>query len=84
MVPDDTIQVYRPHGGLFIPTSLNMFALFEFAAYALVALVGAASLAVLRHRYRQRSLQNIPGPLNPSFFLGKLHGLEKTGHMLNE
>jgi hypothetical protein len=53
------------------------FALFQFAAYALVALAGAASLALLRHRFRQRSLQNIPGPSNPSLFWG--HGR----HMFN-
>jgi hypothetical protein len=55
------------------------FALFQFAAYALVALAGAASLALLRHRFRQRSLQNIPGPSNPSLFWGKLRRLEKNG-----
>ncbi|KAI9443764.1 cytochrome P450 [Lactarius psammicola] len=47
-----------------------MFSLFEFAVYALVALTGVASLAVLRHRFRQRSLQKIPGPSNPSLFWG--------------
>ncbi|KAI9453265.1 cytochrome P450 [Lactarius psammicola] len=47
-----------------------MFALFEFAAYSLLALAGVTSLAALRHRFRQRSLRKIPGPLNHSFFLG--------------
>ncbi|KAI9443760.1 cytochrome P450 [Lactarius psammicola] len=47
-----------------------MFSLFEFSAYALAALVGVASLAVLKHRFRQRSLQKIPGPSNPSLFWG--------------
>jgi hypothetical protein len=55
------------------------FALFQFAAYALVALAGAALLALLRHRFSQRSLQNIPGPSNPSLFWGKLRRLEKDG-----
>ncbi len=52
---------------------------FELVAYALVALAGAASLASLRHRFRQRSLQKIPGPPNPSYFWGKVHSLEKLG-----
>ncbi|KAI9439892.1 cytochrome P450 [Lactarius indigo] len=51
-----------------------MFALVQFFAYAcaytLVALAVAASLAVLNHRVRQRSLQRIPGPSNPSLFWG--------------
>ncbi len=64
---------------MLIPTSLNMFSLFEFAAYALVALTGAASLALLRHRIKQRSLQKIPGPSNPSLIWGELRGLEKIG-----
>ncbi|KAH8986070.1 cytochrome P450 [Lactarius hatsudake] len=45
-----------------------MLSLFEVAAYALVALAGAASLTLLRHRFRQRSLLKIPGPSNPSLF----------------
>ncbi len=64
---------------MLIPTSLNMFSLFEFVAYALVALAGVASLAVLRHRFRQRTLQKIPGPSNPSPFWGELRRLEKNG-----
>ncbi|KAH9175552.1 cytochrome P450 [Lactarius sanguifluus] len=54
-----------------------MLSLFEVAAYALVALAGAASLTLLRHRFRQRSLLKIPGPSNPSLFWGHLH------HILN-
>ncbi|KAI9461548.1 cytochrome P450 [Lactarius psammicola] len=49
-----------------------MFSLFKIFAYALVALAGVALLAVLKHRIRQRSLQRIPGPSNPSLFWGKL------------
>ncbi|KAH9175545.1 cytochrome P450 [Lactarius sanguifluus] len=45
-----------------------MLSLFEVAAYALVALAGAASLTLLRHRFRQRSLLKIPGPSNSSLF----------------
>ena len=63
---------------MLIPTSLDMFPLFQFAAYALVALAGAASLTLLRHRFRQRSLQKIPGPSNPSLFWGKLRKSEKN------
>ncbi|KAH9177419.1 hypothetical protein EDB89DRAFT_1543911 [Lactarius sanguifluus] len=87
MVQDYTSQVYRPRGGcihFLIPTFLDMFALFEFAAYAcayaLVALAVAASLAVLRHRVRQRSLQRFPGPSNPSLFWGKLCREENGSH----
>ncbi|KAH9024224.1 cytochrome P450 [Lactarius pseudohatsudake] len=47
-----------------------MFSLFDVATYALVALAGAASLTLLRHRFRQRSLLKIPGPSNPSLFWG--------------
>ncbi|KAI9463351.1 cytochrome P450 [Lactarius psammicola] len=47
-----------------------MFSLFKIFAYALVALAGVALLAVLKHRIRQRSLQRIPGPSNPSLFWG--------------
>jgi hypothetical protein len=54
-----------------------MFPLFQFATYAPVALVGAALLALLRHRFRQRGLQKIPGPSNPSLFWGHWH------HMFN-
>ncbi|KAI9458417.1 cytochrome P450 [Lactarius psammicola] len=43
---------------------------FELVAYSLVALAGAVSLSVLRHRFRQRCLQKIPGPPNPSRFWG--------------
>ncbi|KAI9440830.1 cytochrome P450 [Lactarius indigo] len=43
---------------------------FEPVAYALVALGGAAFLAALRHRFRQRCLQKIPGPPSPSYFWG--------------
>ncbi|KAH9024960.1 cytochrome P450 [Lactarius hengduanensis] len=43
---------------------------FEPAAYTLVALACAATLVVLRHGLRQRSLQKIPGPSNPSLFWG--------------
>ncbi|KAH9166702.1 cytochrome P450 [Lactarius sanguifluus] len=43
---------------------------FEPAAYALVALACVATLVVLRHGLRQRSLQKIPGPSNPSLFWG--------------
>ncbi|KAH8984241.1 cytochrome P450 [Lactarius akahatsu] len=45
-----------------------MFSLFVVAAYALVALAGAASLTFLRRRFRQRNLLKIPGPSNPSLF----------------
>ncbi|KAH9023443.1 cytochrome P450 [Lactarius pseudohatsudake] len=45
-----------------------MFSLFEVVAYALVALAGAVSLALLSHRFRQRILLKIPGPSNPSLF----------------
>ena len=55
---------------------------FELVAYALVSLVGAASFAALWHRVRQRTLQKIPGPPNPSYIWGKVHRLEKLGHML--
>ncbi|KAH9165536.1 cytochrome P450 [Lactarius sanguifluus] len=47
-----------------------MLSLFGVAAYALVALAGAASLTLLRHRFRQRSILKIPGPSNPSLFWG--------------
>ena len=50
---------------------------FERVAYALVALVGAASLAAFGHRFRQRTLHKIPGPPNPSRFWGNVHRLEK-------
>ena len=56
-----------------------MLSLFQFAVYSLAALVGTASLAILRHRFRQRSLRKIPGPSNPSIFWGKLRGLEENG-----
>ncbi|KAH9039749.1 cytochrome P450 [Lactarius hengduanensis] len=49
-----------------------MFSLFEVVAYSLVALAGAASLALLSHRFRQRNLLKIPGPPNPSLFWGHL------------
>ncbi|KAH9003662.1 cytochrome P450 [Lactarius hatsudake] len=42
--------------------------IFRFVAYAIVALAGAILLSVLKHRFRQRSLLNIPGPSNPSLF----------------
>ncbi|KAH9055229.1 cytochrome P450 [Lactarius vividus] len=45
-----------------------MFSLFEVAAYALVALAGAASFTLLGRRFSQRSLLKIPGPSNPSLF----------------
>ncbi|KAH9021020.1 cytochrome P450 [Lactarius pseudohatsudake] len=54
-----------------------MFPLFEVVAYALIALAGATSLALLSHRFKQRNLLKIPGPSNPSLFLGHLH------HMFN-
>ncbi|KAH9066038.1 cytochrome P450 [Lactarius deliciosus] len=54
-----------------------MFSLFEVVAYALVALAGAVSVALLGHRFRQRNLLKIPGPSNPSLFWGHLH------HMFN-
>ncbi|KAF8267906.1 cytochrome P450 [Lactarius quietus] len=41
---------------------------FKLFAYALVALASATLLAVLNHRFRQRSLRKIPGPPNSSFF----------------
>ncbi|KAH8986066.1 cytochrome P450 [Lactarius hatsudake] len=50
-----------------------MLSLFEVAAYALVALAGAASLILLGHRFRQRSLLKIPGPSKPSLFWGHWH-----------
>ncbi len=49
-----------------------MSSAFEYAPFALVVLAGVASLSVLRHMFRQRSLQRIPGPPNPSLFWGKL------------
>ncbi|KAI9442924.1 cytochrome P450 [Lactarius indigo] len=54
-----------------------MLSLFDVAACALVVLAGAASLALLGHRFRQRSLLKIPGPSNPSLFWGHWH------HMFN-
>ncbi len=51
--------------------------IFRFAAYAIVALAGAVLLPVLKHRFRQRCLQKIPGPSNPSLIWGKSHELEK-------
>ncbi|KAH9023440.1 cytochrome P450 [Lactarius pseudohatsudake] len=50
-----------------------MLSLFVVAAYALVALAGAASLTFLSRRFRQRGLLKIPGPSNPSFFWGHWH-----------
>lgn len=68
---------------LRIPTVVDMYVLlFELAVYALVALACAASIAVLRHWLRQRILQKIPGPSNPSLFWGKTHQLRKTERML--
>jgi hypothetical protein len=63
--------------------SLDMSVLiFRFPAYAIVALAlalaGAVLLPVLKHRFRQRSLQKIPGPSSPSFIWGKCHRLEKN------
>lgn len=55
---------------------------FKLSAYALVALASAALLALLKRRLRQRGLCKIPGPTNPSFVWGKLHGSEITGRML--
>ncbi|KAF8270646.1 cytochrome P450 [Lactarius quietus] len=43
---------------------------FELVAYALIVLVGAASLPAIGHRFRQRSLHKIPGPPSPSRFWG--------------
>jgi hypothetical protein len=81
-------QLYRSQGGCVLaqlrtPTVVDMSVLlFELAVYALVALACAASFAVLRHWLRQRVLQKIPGPSNPSLFWGKTCQLRKTGHML--
>ena len=58
------------------PASIMSVRYLELVAYALVALVGAASLATLRHWVRQRTLQKIPGPPNPSYIWGKVHRLE--------
>ncbi|KAI9458420.1 cytochrome P450 [Lactarius psammicola] len=44
--------------------------LFELVACVLVAPACVAFFAVLRHRFRQRSLHKIPGPSNPSLFWG--------------
>jgi cytochrome P450 len=46
-----------------VPTS-------RFAAYVIAALAGAFLLSLLRHRFRQRCLQKIPGPSNPSLIWG--------------
>ena len=63
--------------------SLGMSILiFRFAAYAVVALplalAGAVLLSILKRRFRQRSLQKIPGPSNTSLIWGKSHALEKN------
>jgi hypothetical protein len=46
--------------------------LFRFAAYALFAFVVTVLLVVLRHRFRQNHLWNIPGPSNPSLVWGNI------------
>jgi hypothetical protein len=51
---------------------------FELVTYVLAALAGVASLAALRLRLRQRSLQKIPGPPNPSHFWGKVSQVRET------
>jgi len=65
---------------LHIPLSLDMSVLlFELAVCVILAPACAAFLAMLGHRFRQRSLHKIPGPSNPSLFWGKIHGLQKNG-----
>jgi hypothetical protein len=46
--------------------------LFKFTATAFLAVVGAAFLVVLRHRFKQRHLWEIPGPSNISLVWGKI------------
>jgi hypothetical protein len=47
--------------------------LFRFAAYALSALAITVLLVVLKHRFRQIHLWNIPGPSNPSLVWGNIY-----------
>ncbi|KAI9432668.1 cytochrome P450 [Lactarius indigo] len=49
---------------------MSAILIFRFAAYAIVTLAGAVLFSVLNHRFRQRSLQKIPGPSNPSLIWG--------------
>ncbi|KAH9044846.1 hypothetical protein EDB84DRAFT_1469737 [Lactarius hengduanensis] len=42
--------------------------IFQFVAYSIVTWAGAVLFSVLNHRFRQRSLQKIPGPSNPSLW----------------
>ena len=59
----------------------------RFAAYAIAgiaALASAVLFSLLRHRFRQRGLQKIPGPSNPSLIWGKTHiAQRKVGRMLS-
>lgn len=59
---------HYPHLGM--PVSI-----FRFVAYAIASVAGAILLSLLRHRFRQRCLQNIPGPSNPSLIWGKIHNI---------
>ena len=71
---------YIDHKGVALccaPPLVDMSVLlFKLAVYALVALACVATLAVLRHWLRQRILQKIPGPSNPSLFWGKIHQIQ--------
>jgi len=49
---------------------MSLLIVFRFAVYAIAALVGAVLFSLLRHRFRQRGLQKIPGPPNPSLIWG--------------
>jgi hypothetical protein len=61
---------------------MSLIRYFELVVLALVVLVVAASLAAIGHRLRQKSLQKIPGPPNPSRFWGNVHSQDKLEHML--
>ena len=75
--------IYRLHANCIfvtwhIPLALDMYSLlFKLAACIILASACAAFLALLRARFRQRSLHKIPGPSNPSLFWGKILGLQK-------
>jgi hypothetical protein len=69
------ISIY--HLNMFVPTDI-----FQLATCSIVALAGAVLLSALRHWFRQRCLQKIPGPSNPSLIWGKIYkdpyGLAKS------
>ena len=55
----------------------------RFSVYAIAALAGAVLLSLLRNRFKQRGLQKIQGPSNPSLIWGKLYlGQSKADRIL--